>query len=89
MIYLFYDDKNRVFLTHYNKPVIAESKLAPHLIVESVTAPEDRPGKTAVLCADDKRYWYEYEDKPMTDEDRLSVLENAMSDMMVMLGGMQ
>lgn len=89
MMYLFYDDKNRVFLTHYNKPAVAELKSAPHLVVESVTDPEEKPGKTAVLYADNKRYWYEYEDKPMTDEDRLSVLENAMSDMMVMLGGMQ
>lgn len=89
MIYLFYDDKNRVFLTHYNKPVIADSKLAPHLIVESVTDPEDKPGKTAMLYADKTHYWYEYEDKPMTDEERLGVLENAMGDMMVMLGGMQ
>lgn len=88
MIYLFYDDKNRVSLTYYIEPA-EELKSRPHLAVESIADPEEKPGKIAVLCADDKHYWYEYEDKPMTDEERLGVLENAMGDMMVMLGGMQ
>ncbi len=88
MIYLFYDDNNRVGLTYYVEPA-EELKSRPHLAAESIADPEEKPGKIAVLCADDKCYWYEYEDKPMTDEDRLSVLENAMGDMMVMLGGMQ
>lgn len=88
MIYLFYDDKNRVGLTYYVEPA-EELKSRPHLAVESIAAPEEKPGKIAVLCADDQHYWYEHEDKPMTDEERLGVLENAMGDMMVMLGGMQ
>ena len=88
MIYLFYDDKNRVGLTYYVEPA-EELKSRPHLAVESIADPEEKPGKIAVLYADDKRYWYEYEDKPMTDEVRLGVLEDAMGDMMVMLGGMQ
>lgn len=88
MIYLFYDDKNRVGLTYYVEPA-EELKSRPHLAVESLTNPEEKPGKIAVLCADDRHYWYDYEDKPMTDEERLAVLENAMGDMMVMLGGMQ
>lgn len=88
MIYLFYDDKNRVNLTCYVEPA-EELKSRPHLAMVSVAEPEEKPGKTAVLCADDQHYWYEYEDKPMTGEERLGVLENAMGDMMVMLGGMQ
>lgn len=88
MIYLFYDDNNRVGLTYYVEPA-EELKSRPHLAVESITKPEEKPRKISVLCADDKHYWYEYEDKPMTDEERLGVLENAMGDMMVMLGGMQ
>lgn len=88
MIYLFYNDKNRVSLTYYVEPA-EELKSWPHLAVESVADPEEKPGKIAMLCADDQHYWYEYEDKPMTDDDRIGILENAMGDMMVMLGGMQ
>lgn len=88
MIYLFYDDKNRVFLTHYTEPA-TKLMSAPHLAVESIADPEEKPGKIAVLCADETHYWYEYENKLMTDEERLGVLENAMGDMMVMLGRMQ
>ena len=88
MIYLFYEDTNRVGLTYYVEPH-EDLKSRPHLVVESVADPEEKPGKIAVLCADDQHYWYEYENKPMTDEERLGVLENAMSDMMVMLGGLQ
>ena len=88
MIYLFYDDKNRVSLTYYVEPT-EELKSRPHLAVESVADPEEKPGKIAVLCADDQHYWYEYKDKPLTDDDRIGILENAMGDMMVMLGGMQ
>lgn len=88
MIYLFYDDKNRVSLTYYVEPA-EELKSRSHLAVEDIADPKEKPGKIAVLCADETHYWYEYEDKPMTDEERLGVLENAMGDMMVMLGGMQ
>ena len=88
MIYLFYNDNNRVGLTYYVEPA-EELKSRPRLAVESITDPEEKPGKIAVLYADETHYWHEYEDKPMTDEERLGVLENAMGDMMVMLGGMQ
>ena len=83
MISLFYDDKNNVYLKYYaNLP--AELKDKNHLQVEVVDDPEEKAGKVAVLYADKDKYWYEYEEKELTEEevlaDRIKALADSQSD---------
>lgn len=82
MISLFYDDNNKVYLKYY-ADFPAELKDKDHLQVESVDDPEEKTGKVAVLYADKDKYWYEYEDKELTEEevlaDRIKALTNSQS----------
>ena len=71
MINLFYDDNNKVYLKYYaDLPV--ELKDNDHLQVEVVDEPNEKVGKVAVLYADKDKYWYEYEDKELTEEEVLA-----------------
>lgn len=82
MINLFYDDNNKVYLKYY-ADLPAELKDKDHLQVEVVDDPEERVGKVAVLYADKDKYWYEYEDKELTEEevlaDKIKALTNSQS----------
>lgn len=82
MISLFYDDSNKVYLKYYaNLP--SELKDKDHLQVEAVDDPVEKDGKVAVLYADKDRYWYEYEDKELAEDELLAnkvkVLANSQS----------
>lgn len=82
MISLFYDDSNKVYLKYF-ADVPAELKDKDHLQVEVVDDPEEKAGKVAVLYADKDKYWYEYEDKELTEEevlaDKIKALTNSQS----------
>lgn len=90
MIYLFYDENNRVNLKYYVEPT-ENMKTQRHLVVNTLMEPDERPGKIPVLYADESHYWYEYEDKPKTQEEifeeRMTATEQAMADLMLMIGG--
>ena len=83
MISLFYDDSKKVYLKYY-ADLPAELKDKDHLQVEVVDDPEERTGKVAVLYADKDKYWYEYEDKVLTEDevlaDRIKALSDSQSD---------
>lgn len=83
MISLFYDDNNKVYLKYY-ADLPEELKDKDHLQVEVVDDPEERGGKVAVLYADKDKYWYEYEDKELTEDealaDRIEALADSQSD---------
>lgn len=70
MINLFYDDNNKVYLKYY-ADLPAELKDKDHLQVEVVDEPNEKTGKVAVLYANKDKYWYEYEDKELTEEEVL------------------
>lgn len=82
MISLFYNNNNKVYLKYY-ADLPAELKGKDHLQVEAVDDPEEKTGKVAVLYADKDKYWYEYEDKELTDEevlaDKIKALTNSQS----------
>lgn len=71
MISLFYDDNNKVYLKYY-ADLPAELKDKDYLQVEVVDDPIEKSGKVAVLYADKDKYWYEYEDKELTEEEVLA-----------------
>ena len=52
--------------------------------MEVVDDPEEKTGKVAVLYADKDKYWYEYEEKELTEEevlaDRIKALADSQSD---------
>ena len=82
MISLFYDDSNKVYLKYY-ADLPAELKDKDYLQVEVVDEPNEKTGKIAVLYADKDKYWYEYEDKELTEEevlaDKIKALINSQS----------
>ena len=82
MINLFYDDNNKVYLKYY-ADLPAELKDKDHLQVKVVDDPNEKVGKVAVLYADKDKYWYEYEDKELTEEellvDKIKALTNSQS----------
>lgn len=79
MINLFYDDSNKVYLKHYAELPV-ELKDNDHLQVEVVDDPDEKAGKVAVLYADKDKYWYEYEDKELTEEEVLADKIKALTD---------
>ena len=79
MINLFYDDSNKVYLKYY-ADLPAELKDKDHLQVEVVDEPNEKTGKVAVLYADKDKYWYEYEDKELTEEEVLADKIKALTD---------
>ena len=79
MINLFYDDNNKVYLKYY-ADLPAELKDKDHLQVEAVDEPNEKAGKVAVLYADKDKYWYEYEDKELTEEEVLADKIKALTD---------
>ena len=67
----------------------AELKDKDHLQVEVVDDPEEKAGKVAVLYADKDKYWYEYEDKPLDENEALKQrLEDMETSVSILLGGM-
>ena len=79
MINLFYDDNNKVYLKYY-ADLPAELKDKDHLQVEVVDEPNEKVGKVAVLYADKDKYWYEYENKELTEEEVLADKIKALTD---------
>lgn len=79
MINLFYDDNNKVYLKYY-ADLPAELKDKAHSQVDAVDDPEEKAGKLAVLYADKDKYWYEYEDKEVTEEEVLADKIKALAD---------
>ena len=79
MISLFYDDNNKVYLKYY-ADLPAELKDKDHLAIEVVDDPEEKAGKVAVLYADKDKYWYEYEDKELTENELLANKVKVLAD---------
>lgn len=79
MISLFYDENNKVYLKYYAE-LPAELKDKDHLQVEMVDDPEEKTGKVAILYADKDKYWYEYEDKELTEDELLANNVKVLAD---------
>lgn len=68
MIYLFYDENNKVYLKYF-KEIPDEFKDKKFFITDKIDKAEDKKGKIGVLYADEKKYWYEYEDVVLSEQD--------------------
>ena len=79
MISLFYDDNNKVYLKYY-ADLPAELKDKDYLQVEVVDDPIEKADKVAVLYADSEKYWYEYEDKELTEEEKMENKIKALTE---------
>lgn len=82
MISLFYNDNNEVYLTYYaDIPERLHNK--NYLKISELKEPEEKNGKIPILYANHEKYWYEYEDKPLTREEitekKLESLVNSQS----------
>ena len=92
MISLFYDENNIVNLIYYVS-IPSELEHSSKLEVKTLEEPQEKEGMKAILKADKTHYWYEYEKEEKTSdkklEERLEATEEAMADIMMMLGGMQ
>lgn len=79
MINLFYDENNKVYLKYY-ADLPSELENQKHLKVEEVKDPEEKAGKVAILYADSAKYWYEYEDKELTEEEKMENKMKALTE---------
>lgn len=100
MIYLYglekiNNDKYKVNNIHYRPfdPQYGLGKTQEELeqdgiLIESLTEPEDSPFKSAVLYCNPqtKEVWYEYEDRPLTEQERIEQLEQAILELTMLLG---
>ena len=58
-------------------------------LVDEIPEPEQREGKIPVMYYDpeNNKIYYEYEDKPLTPEERITQLEQALLELTMLLGG--
>ena len=81
MIFLLFDKDSEtravVTLRHYQPQDLSEEVLSTGLLVDILPKPENTPGKRDVLYVNpqNKDLWYEYEDIPLPDEERIAQLE--------------
>jgi len=59
------------------------------VLVEDLPQPEIREGKIAVLYCNPatNTVYYEYEDGPLTEQERIVMLEQAILELTILLGG--
>ncbi|PEB56254.1 hypothetical protein CON65_15975 [Bacillus pseudomycoides] len=62
----------------YDKNYLTEDELENAWVIESIPKPENKVGFIPILCIDkdDKKIWYEYEEKPLTVEEKMKHLES-------------
>lgn len=58
-------------------------------LVDDIPQPEQIPGKEPILYynPENNTVYYEYEDKPLTPEERIAQLEQAILELTMLLGG--
>ncbi|WP_315167279.1 hypothetical protein [Metaclostridioides mangenotii] len=78
------DNKYKVNFIHYKPELLQDTSNG--VLVENLPEPTQQDGKLAVLCVniDTKEAYYEYEDAPITEEDKIKVLEKQVADLYFM-----
>ena len=58
-------------------------------LVDEIPEPEQKDGKIPVMYYDpeNNKIYYEYEDKPLSPEERIALLEQAILELTMLLGG--
>lgn len=81
-------DKRNLTVEEFSHHVL-ESKTG--LVVEKLPITELIEGKAAIICVDldTKEAYYEYEDIPQTEEDKIGFLEKQVADLTFMIMQMQ
>lgn len=85
MAMVFYNEENQVTLTHYMPEQLPEEMKAQGVEVGEIPEPEERERKMPVLYInpDTKELWYEYVDRPLTEEERMQEMEQILADMLL------
>jgi hypothetical protein len=78
------DNKYKVNFIHYKPELLQDT--SDGILVENLPEPTQQDGKVAVLYVnvDTKEAYYEYEDAPITEEDKIKVLEKQVADLYFM-----
>lgn len=87
MIALFHEPvsegKDRVTVIHYKPERLTAPRREAAMLIENEALPkaESRPGKSAVLYVNpqNKEPWYEYEDRPLTQEELLTEISQKLT----------
>ncbi|MBA7703000.1 hypothetical protein ES703_111780 [subsurface metagenome] len=87
MIGLFHEPvsagKDRVTVIHYKPERLSAEQKKAIILIENEALPkaENRPGKSAVLYVNPqtKESWYEYEDRPPTQEELLTEISQKLT----------
>ena len=88
MRYLFLEVGNnsnrKVTSIYYNGEDLADEQKANAIVVEDVPEPDNIPGKDATLYVNtqDNSIYYEYIDRPLTQEEQLGSLQDENADLM-------
>ncbi|MBA7481232.1 hypothetical protein ES707_16702 [subsurface metagenome] len=89
MIALFHESvsegKERVGVIHYKPERLSAEQRKAAIEIENEALPkaEDRPGKSAILYVNPqtKELWYEYEDRPPTQEELLTEISQKLTSL--------
>ncbi len=85
MIYLFENPDNAVSII-YDETTLTDELKQKGIAIEALPIPEDN-GKDAILKCKKAtgEVWYDYVDEPINETDRITVLEDAVAELI--LGG--
>lgn len=81
------DTRGRITLIHnqpyHEKHGLSEERIKEGIEVDSVPKSDNKEGKKAVVYINPqtKEIWYEYEDKKLSEEDRISELEKRIKEL--------
>ena len=78
------DNKYKVNFIHYKAELLQDTSSG--ILVDKLPEPTQQDGKVEVLYVniDTKEPFYEYEDAPITEEDKIKVLEKQVADLYFM-----
>lgn len=99
MPFIFFANKDEAEKTvssiHYQPNLLDEQTKSLGVEVTAIPEPETRIGKEAVLKYQDGALFYEYKNRPLTQEEELTqlkkqqvLMQSAIDDMLMMGGGL-
>ena len=83
------DSKAKVVLIYNIEPPEELINKGNYIMIESVPKAEQIAGKSALPYCNPQtgEFWYEYVDRPLTEKEKITELENAVLELSILLGG--
>jgi hypothetical protein len=81
----------RVMLIHYMPEQLEPARRAQGIELDEIPEPEVREGKAPLPYINPQtgEFWYEYVDRPLTPEESIPLLEQAILELTMLMGGSQ